>query len=294
MKSLKNFYVPVTGLSVRSCDGLPEPATHNTNPNQTTVKTQSPAFPTVCPKCFTPLIWRGKDLICPGQDCIAKLSKRIAYFYSENGMDLKGIGIKMIEELLEESNKSYRILKDKPWALLDPITYMIYDELLDVFGMSVLNNLMDSLQAIKARKTILHFISGLGKNSLGYKTALKVFHYIMFDKTFKGVSQIGINNFTDAFIIASDAQAEMQNFSFGLIPKPAMFIYAITGTLSQARNDFIEYLKSKSWEYSNTVTQATNYLIIGDSPGKTKIATAKKYNIKMINEAELIERISND
>ena len=49
----------------------------------------------------------------------------------------------------------------------------------------------------------------------------------------------------------------------------------------------IEYLISYGWQFTNNVTKTTDYLISGESPGKTKTHNAAEKSIPVITEAEL-------
>ena len=52
-------------------------------------------------------------------------------------------------------------------------------------------------------------------------------------------------------------------------------------------DEMIEWLALQGYEFSSGVTRETNYLILGDSPGKTKTAKAEKYNTPQITEEQL-------
>ena len=80
----------------------------------------------------------------------------------------------------------------------------------------------------------------------------------------------------------------MFNFKFAPMPEPAKAVYCITGTLSMSRDEMIDFLEQYNFLFSPAVTRATNYLIVGESPGKTKIDKAKKLNTPIITEAQLM------
>jgi NAD-dependent DNA ligase len=50
-----------------------------------------------------------------------------------------------------------------------------------------------------------------------------------------------------------------------------------------------ERIKALVGTAQSTVTKDTRYLVVGEDPGASKIAKAKKYGTKQIDEAELTE-----
>jgi DNA ligase (NAD+) len=78
------------------------------------------------------------------------------------------------------------------------------------------------------------------------------------------------------------------------LPEKAKAIYCITGTLSQSREDIIKFFSEYGYEFSNGVTRETNYLIIGATPGKTKIKAATKNNIPQITEEQFIKLLTKE
>lgn len=63
---------------------------------------------------------------------------------------------------------------------------------------------------------------------------------------------------------------------------------AITGTLStMTRNTMIRKLQAAGALFDDAVTRYTDYLLVGDRPGDTKLNKAEKYNIRKISEREI-------
>ena len=65
-------------------------------------------IPLTCPICNSKLILKDKHLICNSPNCLVQISKSIAYFYSDKGMDVKTIGeliAKSIKAQIGESDK---------------------------------------------------------------------------------------------------------------------------------------------------------------------------------------------
>ncbi|MEN0051720.1 MAG: BRCT domain-containing protein, partial [Bacteroidota bacterium] len=59
---------------------------------------------------------------------------------------------------------------------------------------------------------------------------------------------------------------------------------AFTGKLSMTRKELEKSLRAVGAKMSEKVTSKTNYLIVGQKPGKVKLAAAEKYSIQIIQE----------
>ena len=258
---------------------------HKTNQNN--------LVPSICPKCNAPLKWDGVHLICTGDKCIAQLIRSVAYFYSPKGIKIDGIGEKVIGKLLA-NQKIYETFLDHPWALLDDKSYGINIELLLILGKTIYGNLLEQIFNSRDRYNMAHFISGLGLPGISYKTALRLCQYIKSGQLNIPVSKKAIASFFDGLIIFDRAEKEMKNFSFMPLPGKPKAIYCITGILSQARDAMIEYFSDYGYEFSGNVTRETNYLIVGASPGKTKVKLATKNNIPQITEEQFIKLLTKE
>lgn len=250
-------------------------------------------LPTQCPKCLELLQLDGVHLICNGDNCIAQKIVSIAYFYSHKGIKVDGIGEAMIEKILA-NQKCYEILIEKPWALLDMQSYELVNEVIDAIGEKLFVNIYNQINEINKTKTMAHFIAGLGLESLAYKSALRLCQYIKTGKITGNISTKAQMNFVIGANQYKDAAEEMKVFKFAPLPNIAKAIYCITGTVSQPREDFIAYLASKNYEFSSSVTRETNYLVVGENPGKTKIQKATKYNIPQITETQLYKLLDKE
>jgi DNA ligase (NAD+) len=252
---------------------------------QTGLKTPIFSVPGLCPICNSKLTWDSVHLICDSETCIAKQIVSLAYFYSHKGINVDGVGEATIEKILMQP-KGYEILKDRPWALLDMLTYDLVGVVHDAVGEKIFTKIYSQTTAISGTKTMAHFIAGLGLTGLAYKTSLRLCQFLKTGKLNIHVSIPAKQNFIAAVATFNTAMNEMKNFSFAQLPQPAKAIYCITGTVSKSREAFVEELSLFGYEFSAGVTRETNYLIVGEEPGKTKIAKATRYNIPMVTEEQ--------
>ena len=243
-------------------------------------------IPTICPKCNDNLHWEGVHLVCNGSNCISKLIVSLAYFYSQKGIKIDGIGEGIIEKLLS-NEKCYSILSTHPWALLDPLSYEFVPDIMSAIGVTIYSNITEQVFKINNQCTMAHFVAGLGLPGLAYKSALRLCQYLKTGQINIHITDNAKKSFVHAAIIYTEAIKEMKNFSFAPLPSEAKVIYCITGSLSQSREATIEILNDYGYEFSSGVTRETNYLIVGTDPGINKIEKATRYNIPQITEEQL-------
>ena len=240
--------------------------------------THKPSLNTVlthCPICNTSLEWKALDLICPGISCIAQLTKSIAYFYSDKGMDIDGIGETRVYELLQ-NDTIRQVLSKKPWALLDPVNQHLWDLIKLIWGDKRSHNYLNALTKRQNQKNAINFIAALGLPKLAYKTAMKLFYYVTEGKKYPGIAQISMASFSEAYVTYHKAKNDLPRFKFSPVPPLPDTMYCITGTLSLSRNGMITYLEKYGWQFSNAVSKQVKYLIVGDNPGKTKMQAASE------------------
>jgi DNA ligase (NAD+) len=242
-------------------------------------------IPDSCPFCGGFLSTVGRDRICNSDSCLPQQISRIAYFYSDKGMDLKGIGEAMIAEMLDDPILKHGFT-DRVWLLLDPHDAEA-GALFRVLGEKRYKTYTQQRDSISGKKTPVHFITGLGYKGLAYKTVLALWTYMQTGKLKGSHSPEKLHNFTLAMTEYYRALQDLNRFKLNLQVVQPTVTYCITGTMSSSRQDMIDYLSTKNWLFSNQVSKHVDVLIVGDKPGKTKTTKAKELNVPMITEAEL-------
>jgi len=250
-------------------------------------------IPVSCPKCNEVLQWEGVHLVCNGPTCIAKLIVSLAYFYSQKGIKIDGVGEGIIEKLLQ-NDKCYSVLSTKPWALLDPLSYDIVPDIINEIGVTIYSNIAEQVFSMNNQVHMAHFVSGLGLPGLAYKSALRLCQYLKTGEINIHITDRAKQSFVTAASIYTSAITEMKNFSFAPLPTEAKAIYCITGSLSQSREVMIEILNGYGYEFSAGVTRETNYLVVGEDPGRNKIEKAIRYNIPQITEEQLFALLEKE
>jgi DNA ligase (NAD+) len=69
--------------------------------------------------------------------------------------------------------------------------------------------------------------------------------------------------------------------------------YVITGTLEQfSRDEAAAALEARGAKVSNSVSGKTNGLVVGEEPGNSKLQKARKLEVPLLTEAELLELLA--
>lgn len=250
------------------------------------------SLPEQCPACGATLLPLGVDLICPSADCISMLSTSLAYFYSDKGMDLRSFAENMLFELLQDKDL-YLVLKDHPYALLDPHYFNVDVRMEEVWGTARYMLYYENLLAINGKRTMADFIAGLGLSGLGRKSTLNCYYMMKGQENAAKVRKLVVENFLIGLETFDRFTKYNTHFKFLPLPGKIEAFYSITGELSLSRPEMINYLSGYNWQYVQIVTKKTNYLIKGHINHMTeKEGAAIKQNIPIISEDDLVTLLS--
>ncbi len=262
-------------------------------------------MPKNCPVCKEPLYKRDQDAIwrCVNFDCPALESGRIIHFASKTAFDIEGLGEKNVDALLDA-----RLIKDVADLFKLTTTKL---EGLERFAAVSAAKLVDAIQTKKS-VSLDRFIYGLGIRHVGQQTAVDIANYFGSLAKFttadlKTLQQVpGIGN-----VVATSVQdwlesqrhqellrklelAGVQPIAIKRVKGPLTGKqFVITGTLvSFSREQAGERLASLGGKLQNAVTSETNYVVVGDSPGASKLAKSAKLGIDQIDEGKLLKLLN--
>ncbi|MGB4420206.1 MAG: NAD-dependent DNA ligase LigA [Candidatus Saccharimonadales bacterium] len=229
------------------------------------------------------------------------LKLAIVHFASKNALDINTLGEKNAFALVDSN-----LVND----LADIFSFKKEDLLkLERFAEISAQKL---ISAIDAKKTPLleRFIYGLGIRHVGVQTAIDLANYFQSVDKLKSAtidelrSIDGIGEVVAESIIAwfadEDNEILLNKFTeLGVKPvykknvgKLSNLNFVITGTLSTMSRDIAaEKIKSLGGNFRSTISRDTNYLVIGDNVGNSKIQKAKQYGIKIIDETEFMNML---
>ena len=261
-------------------------------------------MPRKCPSCGTKLETRGPFTVCPnGLSCPAQLAGRMYLLGSRSALDIEGLGGETCALFVEDG--LVRSLPD----LFD----LKAEQLVHLPGFAEKSATKLARQIEKAAKgaDLARFVYGLGIPEVGAKVARDLAeHFGSFEalreaspEDLMEVSGVGprmseaITGFftdrgtrkvLDALLervsIASPRKSSKKRKRGGAL---AGLTFVVTGTLpSLSRREAEELIAEHGGKVTGSVSKATDYLVVGESPG-SKLDKAEKLGVPTLDEKAL-------
>lgn len=264
-------------------------------------------MPTECPVCGSILVKEnlGKvvsaALYCKNSDCPKKHSESLIHAVSKKGLNIEGLGDKIIEtfldlDIISDITSLYHIQKDD-------IQY------LEGFGEKSANNILASIES--SRVVPLHrFIYALGIRHVGEQTAKDIARFFLTFEAFKHadfetlshVDGVGEKVAQEVCAYFADeknkkmlqALCKEVRIEQGTVHTGGVFshmIFVITGTLpTLSRDEAKKIIEDNGGKVSSSVSSKTSYVLAGEEAG-SKLKEAKKLDITVIDENHLTEML---
>jgi len=262
-------------------------------------------MPKNCPACDTlvqrkvgEVAWYCKNVHCP-----ARTREGLYHFVSRTAFNIDGLGPRIIDQLIEVG-----LINDAA----DFFALKMEDLVgLEGFADKAAQNL---IRAIAHKKTIplSRFIYSLGIRHVGIETALVLAqHFGTLEKIIsateddlKIVTEVGpvVAKSITEFFASSRQRRLLDKFKQAGIKithesrpsgKWSGKTAVVTGTLASfSREQAKQAIRNLGGNVSETVSQATSFVVVGEKPG-SKYDQAKKLGIEILNEAEFIKLIKS-
>ena len=264
-------------------------------------KTYKP--PMKCPACGQAVEHFEGEVAwyCVNAACPAQLVRNIEHFVSRGAMDIVGLGIKIVEQLIEAG-----LVKD----VADLFT-LNKDQLLELEGFAEkkAENLLKSLEQAKGQ-SLNRLLAALGIHGVGEVMAGDL------SRTFGDLSALSSTNTEElqqiegvgpniaASIVDWFSQPANQNLlkklkMAGVWPKGQLSVinyqsgklngltFVVTGTLPTLSRDGVkEFIEGNGGKVTDSVSKKTSYLVLGENPG-SKAEKARTLGVKILNETGL-------
>jgi DNA ligase (NAD+) len=261
--------------------------------------------PQTCPACDQPVEHFEGEVAwyCVNAACPAQLVRNIEHYVSRGAMDIVGLGIKIVEQLIEAG-----LVKD----VADLYT-LKKEQLLELEGFkdkkadNLLNAIANSKDQSLARLIAALGIHGVGEVMAGDLAAVFPDLEALSKSTVDDLQQIegvGPNiaeSIVDWFARPSNQELLKKLKSVEMWPqggaKPNVkdrmsnvfdgLTFVVTGTLPTfSREHARAFIESHGGKVTDSVSKKTSYLVLGENPG-SKFEKAKSLGIKIIGEEEL-------
>ncbi len=260
-------------------------------------------MPDRCPSCSSPLIKLPDEAVyrCVNMTCPAQTKERIKHFCSRRAMNIDGLGVKIINQLVDlgivqTAADIYSIPFDT-WARLDRMAEKSAE------------NMVRAIQKSKS-SGLERLIYALGIRHVGEHTSkLLVRHLGSIDgirnasrDRLLAINEIGpevtesvtgfFNNYDNNTIIerlksAGVDMSPRENTGSGALQDKT---FVITGTLSIPRQECQRLIEENGGKSTSSVSRNTDYVIAGSSPG-SKLDKAKRMGVTVVSEGEFFALI---
>ncbi len=262
-------------------------------------------MPSSCPVCGSEVDRVEGEAVhrCPNLSCPAQVAERIIHFASKGGVDVDGLGPKLIEQMLE--NKLIHDFADLYSLDLERLTA------LERMGEKSAKNILASIE--KSKSTDLpHFISALGINNVGEHVArVLAVSFGSLDKiaaatpdqlsSVEGIGPIVAASIADFFankkndaVISKLRQSwkRLPEYEASAGPKPlAGKTLVITGGLDKySRDQAKKKLLDLGAKVASSVSKKTDYVVVGVDPG-SKLEDAQRLKVPILSETDFLKLI---
>lgn len=265
-------------------------------------------MPKVCPVCGAPVVREEGESVarCIGIECSAKILRNIAHFVSKEGMDIDGLGIKIIEQLVD--NGLIKNIADIYTLTVDEIASLkkngrkFAQNLIDAINVSKNNDLYKLLTALGIRHIGTKSAKGLTKRyksiddiatasfeelsmieDVGSITAESIYEFFRQEQTIdliKRLKEAGVNT----KVLENKDEGKYDERFFGKT-------FVLTGTLENyTRDQASEIIEKFGGKVSGSVSKKTSYVLAGEEAG-SKLTKAQDLGVQIITEQQFNEMI---
>lgn len=297
----KDVRIGDTVIVRRAGDVIPEVASVVLSKRPSTSKKVTP--PKHCPVCGAVAVRvEGEAAIrCMGEiSCPAQLKESITHFASRRAMDIDGLGIKIVDQLVDA-----KLVKN-----VADLYQLTLNQLVDIdrMGQKSAQNLLDAIQKSKHTK-LEKFLYALGIPEVGVTTArnltmefkeLTTLMHASIDRLtqIKDIGPIMAENIHMFFQQPHNIEVIERLLKAGINWKaiaaaettPLMGkTFVLTGSLTKfSRDDAREQLEKMGATVTNSVSKKTDYVVAGDAAG-SKLDKAQQLGITVLNEDQFLE-----
>lgn len=257
------------------------------------------SIPKQCPVCESILFQDKAILKCQNISCQAITVNSIEYFMKS--MDIKGIGKQVVETLFKNG-----LLKD-----IEQIFTLSKESILEFDGFKErrTSNILEAIENSIGDRELWRFITGLGIYGVGEvnaKLIAKEFGISFLDKTsdeyleLEGFGDETVNSiisFIDMnrekvtnLLKVVKPKVEDKNIELDLPFSGKRF--AITGTLSKSRKEFVKLIEINGGTFSSSITKSVDILILGEGGG-SKLKKAEALEIQVYKEVQFLKKLLN-
>lgn len=258
-------------------------------------------FPEVCPECGAPVARDedGAHIRCTGAECPAQLLRNLAHFASRDAMDIEGLGIAVVENLVKAG------LVKTPGDL-----YFLHEEDvadLERMGKKSAQNLLSAIEKSKSQD-LSRLLFAFGIRQVGQKAGkILAQRFGSLDNlqsaTVEELTQVDdigaitAQSIVDWFaspqsqhLIArlKEAGVNMQAEQKGEDQRFAGKTFVLTGTLDRfTRAEATKMIEDRGGKAAGSVSKKTTYVVAGEAAG-SKLRKAQELGVPVLTQEEFL------
>ena len=263
------------------------------------------SMPKMCPVCGSPAVREEGEAVlrCIGIECAARNLRNIIHFASKEGMDIDGLGEKIVEQLLE--NKLIKNIADIYYLKQEDIKSLKKD------GTKFAQNLIEAIENSK-KNDLDKLICALGIRHIGSKSAKTL------AKKFKSIDnlknatleELTLTNDVGEITAKSIYKFFNQEQTLHLLEKLKKAdvnmnlikneiadnrfegkTFVLTGSLKKyTREQASKIIENFGGKTSSSVSKKTDFVLAGEEAG-SKLDKANELGVNVITEEQFTEMI---
>ena len=263
--------------------------------------------PTICPSCGEPVEQVAGEVAvyCVNPSCPAQLVRVVEHFVSRGALDIVGMGIKIVEQLI-----TVGMVRDVADLYLLEKARLLE---LEGFAEKKADNLLEAIETSK-QQPLSRLITALGIRGVGEVVANELTrHFSSLDalaavteEDLQAIDGIGPNIAQDVvtwFARPANQTVLAKLKAVGMNPvaeRPTVedtpqplegLVFVITGTLpTLSRNEAKAMIESAGGKVTGSVSKKTDYLVAGEKAG-SKLTKAENLGVAIIDEAQIYEML---
>lgn len=260
--------------------------------------------PSTCPACAEKVEhFEGEvDWYCVNMACPEQLLRNLWHFVSKGAMDIVGLGIKIVEQLITAG-----LLHD----VADLYTLQRSDLLkLENFGEKKADNVLNAIEASR-QQSLARLLTALGIRGVGEVSAADLSRHfrnldLLSQATLEELQQVeGVGpNIAEAIVdwFSRDAnrlvlkklraagiwpEADRVTQPAGANQNLAGMTFVVTGALAGFTREAVQaFIEAHGGKVTDSVSKKTSYLVVGENPG-SKYQKAQALGVPILDEAQL-------
>ena len=259
-------------------------------------------LPSACPECGSP-VTRDEDgahIRCTGAECPAQLLRNIAHFASRDAMDIEGLGIAVVENLVNAG------LVSSPADLyfLEPQSVASLERM----GKKSAENLIASIEKSK-ENDLGRLLYAFGIRQVGQKAARTLAAHFGTLEVLQQASEEELTQVEDIGSITAgnlrrwfdsaqsihlidrlkEAGVNMTAAEQGSDRRFEGMTFVLTGALEQfTRDEATAMIEERGGKAASSVSRKTTYVVAGENAG-SKLKKANELGVAVLTEEEFLE-----